>query len=116
MHLDIKARGFALTPALAATIRREAHAVERSLGDRRVWLKVRLFDINGTRGGVDKGCLVTASVNRRKRVFVATSLDRNLYAAIPAAFDKLLGCLMDQIERTRSARRRPVMHTLNHLS
>ncbi len=116
MHLDIKARGFALTPALAATIRREAVAVQRSLGDRRIWLKVRLFDINGTRGGIDKGCLVTASVNRRRRVFVATSLDRNLYTAIPAAFDKLAGSLMDEAHRMRSARRRPLTRTLGQLS
>jgi putative sigma-54 modulation protein len=116
MHVDIKARGFALTPALAATIRREAVAVERRLGDRPIWLQVRLFDINGTRGGIDKGCLVTASVNRRRRVFVATSLDRNLYVAIPAAFDKLLTCLTVQAQRIRTLRRRPVVPAISHFS
>ncbi|MBN8280778.1 MAG: HPF/RaiA family ribosome-associated protein, partial [Gammaproteobacteria bacterium] len=60
MDFDLQARGFTLTPALAAAARQEARALARLAGDRFLRLQVRLFDVNGRKGGVDKGCLVAA--------------------------------------------------------
>ena len=69
-------------------------------------LQVRLFDVNGTRGGIDKGCLVTLHLSREKRVLVATELDSDLYRAIPSAFNKLRRAVGAAVRRTRSLRRR----------
>jgi putative sigma-54 modulation protein len=104
MNLDIQARGFTLTKALRAAVRRETEQLSGM--DRCHRLQVRLFDVNGTRGGVDKGCLVTLQMNREKRVLVASVLDADLYRAIPTAFDKLRHALTAAARRTRALRRR----------
>lgn len=104
MNIDVQARGFALTEAMQAAIRRETNQIIDVCGAHR--LQVRLFDVNGSRGGIDKGCLVTLHLSRQKRVIVATELDSDLYRAIPAAFNKLRGALGAALRRTRSLRRR----------
>jgi len=104
MQLDLKARGFSLTPALNAATRRQARRLANRLGDRLVRLQVRLFDVNGCRGGLDKGCLVAASIGGR-RTAVASSFDSDLYRAIPEAFDKLLGAVVAATRREHALRR-----------
>ena len=105
MNIDVQARGFTLTQALRAAIRRETTDLSSVETCQR--LQVRLFDVNGTRGGIDKGCLVTLHLSGEKRVLVATDLDADLYRAIPAAFDKLRHALAAAARRSRALRRRP---------
>lgn len=104
MNIDVQARGFALTAAIQEAIRREAAQFSDVNGARR--LQVRLFDVNGTRGGIDKGCLVTLHLNRERRVLVVTELASDLYRAIPSAFNKLRRAVGVAARRTRSVRRR----------
>jgi ribosomal subunit interface protein len=104
MNIDVQARGFSLTQAIRAATRREIARLAHVEGVHR--LQVRLFDVNGTRGGIDKGCLVTLHLSGEKRVLVATGLDSDLYRAIPSAFDKLNRALAVTVRRTRSLRRR----------
>lgn len=104
MNIDVQARGFTLTEAIQTTIRRETVQLNDVDGAHR--LQVRLFDVNGTRGGIDKGCLVTLHLSRERRVIVATELDSDLYRAIPAAFAKLRRALAAAVRRTRALRRR----------
>lgn len=106
MQIDLQARGFTLTPALAAAVKREAAALAALLGDRAVWLQVRLFDVNSSKGGVDKGCLVAARIGRLRRISVATSIDNDLYRAIPAAFHKLQRAALAASQREHTLRRR----------
>ena len=106
MNIDTQARGFVLTPALRSTVNQEAQAVFMELTGT-VHLQVRLFDVNGPRGGADKGCLVTAHLSRSRRVLVASALDEDLYRAIPHAFEKLRRALSSTLSRDRTQRRRP---------
>lgn len=105
MQLDLQARGFTLTPALAAAIQCEAAALCALLGDRAAWLQVRLFDVNSTKGGIDKGCLVSTRIGRR-RIAVASSVHADLYRAIPSAFDKLRRAVLTASHRENTLRRR----------
>lgn len=104
MYVDVQARGFILTPALDAAVRRELRTLD-SLDDGNR-LQVRLFDVNGVRGGVDKGCLVTLQLSGERRAIVASELDADLYRAIPGAFDKLRRSLHASARRQRAQRRR----------
>ncbi len=104
MELDVQARGFSLTRGLLSAVRAESRAWERRLDGHR--LQVRLFDINGTRGGVDTGCLVTLHLKREKRVLVASERESDLYRAIPSAFDKLRRAFETATRRARALRRR----------
>ena len=88
MKTDIQSRGFTLTAALKASV--EAHAAHyRSHFPKLApGITVRLFDINGTRGGPDKGCLVHVNLGRDGTELVASSVDSDLYLAIAGAFAK----------------------------
>lgn len=102
MNLDIQARGFTLTEALAAAVRRETRGLPADEVRR---LQVRLFDINGLRGGLDKGCLVALYIKGAQRVVIASGLDSDLYRAIPAAFDKLRRAMKASARRACDMRR-----------
>lgn len=104
MNLDLQARGFTLTPALRAAVRHELDHLPAACSGGR--LQVRLFDVNGLRGGIDKGCLITLHLARERRSLVVTGFDSDLYRAIPAAFDKLRRTLQAASRRTRRLQRR----------
>ena len=104
MNIDVQARGFSLTEAIQDAIHRETAQLAGVDGAHR--LQVRLFDVNGKRGGVDKGCLVTLHLSRDKKVVAATALDSDLYRAIPSAFSKLRRGLGAALRRARVLRRR----------
>jgi hypothetical protein len=106
MQIDVQARGFTLTRALAAAVQREAAELAAIVGGRSAWLQVRLFDVNSAKGGIDKGCLVTVRIGRLRRTSVASSLDADLYRAIPAGFDKLRRAVLGATRRTQALRRR----------
>jgi ribosome-associated translation inhibitor RaiA len=89
MHTEVQSRGFSLTPSLRAAVDHEARDFAERFPNLTATLKVRLFDVNGRRGGVDKGCLVHARVGQGRMNVVASDLDSDLYRAISAAFVKL---------------------------
>lgn len=89
MRTDIQARGFSLTPALRAAVDHGVRDYEARFPRLAGRLLVRLFDVNGRRGGVDKGCLVQAQLGKGGTVVVATDLDEDMYRAIAATFGKL---------------------------
>jgi len=100
MQIDIQARGFTLTEALLDVVSQRARDYRHAFPDLRPQLQVRLFDVNGQRGGIDKGCLLHARIGRGRRVVIATDLDSDLYHAIGAAFRRL-----DRATRTTLRRR-----------
>jgi putative sigma-54 modulation protein len=105
MRTDVQARGFSLTPALRSSVEHEAQDYAERFRDVPTTVQVRLFDVNGRRGGLDKGCLVSARIGRGRRVVVATDLDSDLYRAIPAAFAKLDRGTRSILRRRQAGRR-----------
>jgi len=117
VRIDIQARGFTLTPALAAAVRRAARGAADRTGHDVLSLRVRLFDVNGVRGGVDKGCIVVARVGRLRRTTITTSFSDDLYRAIAHAFQKLERRLLASVHRAHTLRRRePMQRTAPELS
>lgn len=110
MHIDIQARNFALTPALAAAVRSAARAAAERTGHARLSMQVRLFDVNGARGGIDKCCLISARSDSLRRTLVTTSFHGDLYQAIAHAFEKLGRRLLAATHRPHTLRRRTPMH------
>lgn len=107
MDIDVQARDFELTEALRTTIAAAAGRYRAAF--RRLVRKVavRVYDLNGPRGGADKGCLVVADL-ADGRVIVSSDVDRDLYVAIPRAFAKLSRGTSAERGRLR-ARRRPTL-------
>lgn len=88
MRISTQTQGFSLTEALREHItRRLDHALQR----RRLWIRhveVRLGDVNGPRGGVDKLCLVMVRTTRLP-LMVIRDLGADLYAVIDRAADRV---------------------------
>jgi len=89
MKVDIHARRFKLTEALRNAVHREIARLAQALGAGMTRVTVRLFDVNGLRGGPDKGCLVHAQFTDGTSI-VGSDVDADLYRSVPAAFEKVL--------------------------
>jgi ribosome-associated translation inhibitor RaiA len=107
MQMDIHAQPFKLTAALEQHV---AQRVEHAIGTASKSVRgvrgvmVRLLDVNGARGGVDKTCRIVAWLRRGGAVIVE-AVDRDLYAAIDAASVKLRVALGRRLNRRRTLRR-----------
>jgi putative sigma-54 modulation protein len=108
MNMNASALDFSLTPAIERHIEnRVALALQhaaRSINS----VAVRLHDINGTRGGVDKSCRIVALLRDRATV-VVEAVDRDLYAAVDAAATKLKEAVRRRTRRRRTLRREHVL-------
>lgn len=101
MVIDIRTRGFTLTPGLRSHVeRRIALALDR-YQDRIARIRVVLGDVNGPRGGLDKTCKLALGLRRDRTVRVsATSGD--LYAAIDTAAHRAGRALTRTLKRERT--------------
>ncbi len=107
MKIDLQARNFPLTESLRHAVETEARRYHAEFAERPQALSVRLFDVNGIRHGIDKGCLVSARVGSCKSTVVASGIDSDLYRAIIAAFARLTRGTRQALNRNRRLRRMP---------
>lgn len=89
MKVDVHARRFTLTESLRNAVHRQISRLAQALGGGITRVSVRLFDVNGLRGGPDKGCLVSAHFTDGTSL-VGSDVDADLYRSVPAAFQKVL--------------------------
>lgn len=111
MKVSVCARGFILTEALQHAVEQEARAFGRALPDRVGHVSVRLYDINGKRGGPDMACSVQARLDGGPATVVATDIDANMYRAIAGAFAKLERGARNALARSRARRPGPRART-----
>jgi putative sigma-54 modulation protein len=107
MKIDLQARNFPLTEALRHAVETDARRYHSEFAERPQALSVRLFDVNGIRHGIDKGCLVSARVGSCKSTVVTSGIDSDLYRAITAAFVRLTRGTRQALNRSRRLRRMP---------
>lgn len=112
MKIDVQARRFALTDSLRLAVHREIARLAQALGAGITRVSVRLFDVNGLRGGPDKGCLVHAQFTDGTSV-VGSDVDADLYRSVPAAFEKVLRSRRMNRARRNSLRRHDSRAQLN---
>lgn len=87
MQIEIQARNFALTEALAAYIERRINFALSSRYDQIKRIRVKLTDINGPRGGVDKLCQIHITLPRLRDIVIEDT-QADLYVAIDRAADR----------------------------
>jgi ribosome-associated translation inhibitor RaiA len=104
MEIDVQARDFRLTEALREAILVSAIQYRATFSRFVRKLAVRVYDLNGPRGGLDKGCLVVADL-ADGQVLVCSDVDADLYRAIPRAFGKLKRGTLAAQRRLRAQRR-----------
>ncbi|MDZ4142791.1 MAG: HPF/RaiA family ribosome-associated protein [Methylotenera sp.] len=108
MQLDIQSNGFSLTEGIRSyALLRIRFALERN--DNHIMsVKVRLSDINGPRGGVDKRCQIDLSLAGHNDIVIEDT-ETNLYVAIDRASDRCARTLTRRLERAREFTRETVI-------
>lgn len=100
MHIDIRARGFELTEGLRQhTERRLNFALGWASYDVKK-IAVRLFDVNGPRGGEDKCCRIQITLPKTQDVVIEDT-EADLYVAIDRAAERVERSVARRLERQR---------------
>lgn len=105
-RLEIRGLNLGLTEALLAHVRDRLGAALRSAGAAVRSATVRLKDVNGDRGGVDKRCHVAVAMAGAGSPVVAEYTAADLYDAVTAAADRLRRGLARRTQRAQAVRRR----------
>jgi ribosomal subunit interface protein len=107
MQFDIRGRGIPLTEALRAHCERRLRFALSRFGPRLGRVVVRLSDVNGPRGGVDKRCQAVLAVSGGRTVTVESE-DADLYAAIDRVADRMGQAVSRALARERTSAWEPM--------
>ncbi|GAB4523373.1 MAG: hypothetical protein Tsb0020_41750 [Haliangiales bacterium] len=108
MRIEIRARGVALTESLERLTRRRLYFAVGRFAASIEQITVRLSDVNGPRGGVDKRCRI-AVATRAAGTLVVDDIDEQFPAAIGRAAARMgrsLGRALDGAPGGRRPSRR----------
>ena len=113
-HLDVRARGFELTQSMyqravdhiAAKIAKHARAISD--------LTVRLQDVNGPKGGLDKRCRVEVHIAGFGPVIIDET-DQDAYVAMDVAGERLRKVVSQILDERRSRRRQAGRKLVRHV-
>ena len=100
MHLDIRGQNFPLTPSLLEHVERRLQFALARFDGRVTRVAVRVADVNGPRGGVDKRCRIAVRVRPAGEIVVEDTCP-DLYAAIDGAADRIGRSVQREVERLR---------------
>lgn len=106
MQIDVQALDFELTPALREHAERRLQFALGWAGSRLGRLVVRLSDLNGPRGGIDKRCQLHLKLAAAPPIVIEDT-ETDLYVAINRAADRAGRTVARRLERSRNHRSRP---------
>ncbi|MCG5054212.1 MAG: HPF/RaiA family ribosome-associated protein [Myxococcales bacterium] len=108
MRVDVRFRGLDVSAWLREHTFRQAEAClgrfERELN----CVRVRIADVNGPKGGLDKACRVTVH-GPRCGSFTVDELSTDPYVAVALAFERLSHSLNRQFARARVRKTTPLL-------
>ena len=103
MKIEVRFRGLVSSPAMYELVVRRIHVHLSRFGRQLSGVFIRIGDINGPKGGVDKRCQVTV---RGPRVGTTSleDLSGDTASAIDMALERVARAVGRSVERTRSLR------------
>jgi ribosomal subunit interface protein len=104
MQIDIQSRDFSLTDALREHAQRRLIFALSRCNQHIKRVDIRLSDINGSRGGTDKRCLVQVVLPGLTDVVIKDK-EADLYVAIDRASDRAGRTVVRRINRQQSLHR-----------
>lgn len=105
MEVQVRIQATDLADAVRNYAARRIHFALGRFASRVGRIVVRITDVNGTRGGVDQCCHVSAELLPSGKL-VSEQVDADLFAAIDRATERVGQAFRREIERTREARAR----------
>ena len=106
MQIEIQTHGFTATEALREHVERRLRHAFGCCADRISRIMVRLSDINGPRGGVDKRCQVQVRLATLADVVIEDT-EADLYVAIDRATERAVRTVVRHLARQRRPVRNP---------
>ena len=103
--LSIHTKGFSLTGALKARVSERINLIIGNVGHPITAIDVRLSDINGPRGGVDKKCNIRIKLSGQPSIIV-TDIQHDMYYAIDRAASRAMRAVRRQLSQRLSGRNR----------
>ena len=101
MRLRMAARGIELSVDLADYVRRRAHFSLGRFAGRIRSLSIRLADVNGPRGGIDKLCDIRLDVGLRQPVIVCER-QASVHSAVGFALERAERAVHRQLKLMRT--------------
>ncbi len=98
MRTDIRGYHLTISEALRTHIERRLHFALSRFGARILHVAVRLEDMNGPRGGVDKRCRIVVALAGAGHVQVEV-LDSECTNAVDRAADRMQGVVARELDR-----------------
>lgn len=104
MNIEVRFLGLESSDALREHVQRRVHFQIGRFGEEVSSVLVRIADVNGPKGGVDKRCKVTV---RGPRLGSATldELSGDTYAAVDVALDRVAQSVARELQRLRTTKR-----------
>jgi putative sigma-54 modulation protein len=115
MQVSIQSRSFALTDALRNRVQTRLGFTFSRASNRVNLVQVRLSDLNGPRGGIDKRCSIKVCMEGLPDV-VVEDVQADMYHAIDRAADRAGRTVMRRLALDSSKRRRHERLQLQRLS
>ena len=103
MEVEVRIRETDLGEAIKSYAVRRARFALGRFSSRVGRVVIRITDVNGSRGGSDQCCQITAELVHESKV-VVEQIDRDMFAAIDRACDRLGQAFRREIERIRDGR------------
>jgi ribosomal subunit interface protein len=98
MQLEIRGREISISQVLRDHIERRLRFALDRFANRVRQVRVKVGDLNGPRGGIDKCCKLAISLDRPSTI-VLESHASNVYAAIDCVADKAATCIGRRLKR-----------------
>lgn len=103
MELDVRVRDVDLTEAIKDYIERRLRFSLGRFGNQLGKVSVRVSDLNGPRGGVDKSCRISVELLPAGTV-LTEDVSEDLFAAIDRAAERIGRSCSRKLERVRELR------------
>ena len=112
MKMRLATRGIELSADLNEYVRRRAHFSLGRFAGRIRSLSIRLSDVNGPRGGIDKLCHIRVDVRLRQEVIVRER-QASIHAAVAFAMERADRAVQRQLQLARAETRMDIARRPN---
>ncbi len=107
MRIDLQCEGIEGPQGLRDYVARKMRMAIGRFRDHIQWARIKVADVNGPRGGVDKRCVVQLRLrNRPDVIFAITELEAR--SAVDRAAERVAQVLVRRLGRHRRAAKAPV--------
>lgn len=111
MQINIQARNFALSDEVTRFVERRLRFALGRLDEKILHVTVRLSDINGPRGGIDKHCHLHVALKQVPDVVIEDT-EADVFVAVTRAADRAGRAVLRRLDKQRNPAGRPAEHTL----